>query len=158
MAQSLPYPSMDFTPLDILTANELDQMVANIEFLATKMAADPVAVSLTDFMTMASGYELNTSYSSVYKWGKLVVARLQVNSTTAFSTSNSIIGSINAAYKGNGIWNYAAIFGGDNNVRDYGYCYVNFGAGTSSIYITTSGQSSLTTLSKTRFTMVYFLK
>lgn len=27
----LPYPNMDFTPLDILTANELDQLVANIE-------------------------------------------------------------------------------------------------------------------------------
>ena len=27
----LPYPSMDFTPLDILTADELDQIVANYE-------------------------------------------------------------------------------------------------------------------------------
>lgn len=156
MAVVLPYPSMDFTPLDILTANELDQMVANIEFLATKMAADPVAVTLSDFMTMNTGFELNTTYSSIYKWGKLVVARLQVNATSAFSTSNSIIGSINAAYKGNGIWNYSAIFGGDNNVRDYGYCYVNFGS--SSVYLTTSGQSSVTGLTKARLIMVYFLK
>lgn len=28
---TLPYPNMDFVPLDILTANELDQLVANIE-------------------------------------------------------------------------------------------------------------------------------
>lgn len=34
MAINLPYPDMDFVPLDILTANELDQMVANIEYLA----------------------------------------------------------------------------------------------------------------------------
>lgn len=27
----LPYPSMDFTPLDVLTADELDQIVANID-------------------------------------------------------------------------------------------------------------------------------
>lgn len=27
---TLPYPSMDFTPLDVLTADELDQLVANI--------------------------------------------------------------------------------------------------------------------------------
>lgn len=27
---SLPYPSMDFVPLDVLTADELDQIVANI--------------------------------------------------------------------------------------------------------------------------------
>lgn len=29
----LPYPNMDFTPLDVLTAAELDQMVANDEYL-----------------------------------------------------------------------------------------------------------------------------
>lgn len=28
---TLPYPNMDFVPLDVLTANELDQIVANIE-------------------------------------------------------------------------------------------------------------------------------
>ena len=28
---TLPYPSMDFTPLDVLTADELDQIVANID-------------------------------------------------------------------------------------------------------------------------------
>lgn len=28
---NLPYPNMDFVPLDILTATELDQLVANIE-------------------------------------------------------------------------------------------------------------------------------
>ena len=28
---TLPFPNMDFVPLDILTANELDQLVANIE-------------------------------------------------------------------------------------------------------------------------------
>ena len=30
----LPYPDMDFTPLDILTAAEMDQMVANDQYLA----------------------------------------------------------------------------------------------------------------------------
>lgn len=34
MALTLPYPDMDFVPLDILTALELDQMVANIEYIA----------------------------------------------------------------------------------------------------------------------------
>lgn len=31
---TLPYPNLDFTPLDILTASELDQMVANDKYLA----------------------------------------------------------------------------------------------------------------------------
>lgn len=34
MALNIPYPDMDFVPLDILTALELDQMVANIEYIA----------------------------------------------------------------------------------------------------------------------------
>lgn len=32
---NLPYPGMDFTPLDVLTADELDQMVSNIEAVAS---------------------------------------------------------------------------------------------------------------------------
>lgn len=32
---SLPYPSMTFVPLDVLTAEEMNQLVANIESLAT---------------------------------------------------------------------------------------------------------------------------
>lgn len=34
MALTIPYPDMDFVPLDVLTAEELDQMVANIEYIA----------------------------------------------------------------------------------------------------------------------------
>lgn len=34
MAAVLPYPNMDFTPLDVLTAAEMDQMVANDKYLA----------------------------------------------------------------------------------------------------------------------------
>lgn len=158
MAVTLPYPSMDFTPLDILTANELDQMVANIEFLATKSYETPSSVNLTDFMTLNAGFSFNTSYSYVFKWGKLIVARLELIATTPYSTSNSIPGVINNDYKGNGIWCYGAFFGDAYNVREYGYSYVNFGAGTSSLYLNTSGQSSVTGLTRGRVFMVYFTK
>lgn len=36
---SLPYPSMTFVPLDVLTAEEMNQLVANIEFLANGFSA-----------------------------------------------------------------------------------------------------------------------
>lgn len=36
MALALPYPDMDFVPLDILTAAEQDQLVANIEYIANQ--------------------------------------------------------------------------------------------------------------------------
>ena len=35
MSAVLPNPNMDFVPLDQLMASELDQMVQNIEYLAT---------------------------------------------------------------------------------------------------------------------------
>lgn len=34
MAVNLPYPNMDYVPLDILTAAEMNQMVANDQYLA----------------------------------------------------------------------------------------------------------------------------
>lgn len=46
MALTLPYPDMDFVPLDILTAAEMNELVANIEFLANQL---PVATTnITD--------------------------------------------------------------------------------------------------------------
>lgn len=37
---TLPFPNMDFVPLDILTANELDQLVANIEAINNTTSID----------------------------------------------------------------------------------------------------------------------
>lgn len=50
MAAVLPFPGMDFVPLDTLTAGEQDQLVANIEYLA-EYANDnmpTITVSTTD--------------------------------------------------------------------------------------------------------------
>lgn len=49
---TLPYPNMDFTPLDILTANELDQLVANIEAINNTTA---IATALTDALYYKAG-------------------------------------------------------------------------------------------------------
>lgn len=57
---TLPYPNMDFVPLDILTATELDQMVANIEAINSTTAVDSLknkfAQTVTDSQTFTSGY------------------------------------------------------------------------------------------------------
>lgn len=45
MALTLPYPGMDFTPLDILTADEMDHLVANIEYLANNILSSTVLYS-----------------------------------------------------------------------------------------------------------------
>lgn len=50
MALTLPYPSMNFVPLDILTAAEQNQLVANIEYIANQF---PITSSNIDWTTMA---------------------------------------------------------------------------------------------------------
>lgn len=42
MSLSLPYPSLDFVPLDVLTAEELNQMVANYTYISNQF---PIAQS-----------------------------------------------------------------------------------------------------------------
>jgi len=46
MALALPYPDMDFVPLDILLASELNQMVANIEYIGDSFPI--TTVNITD--------------------------------------------------------------------------------------------------------------
>lgn len=61
MALALPYPDMDFVPLDILTAAEQDQLVANIEYIAnqfpltgTNIGTGAVTEDKIDFTTFAN--------------------------------------------------------------------------------------------------------
>lgn len=48
MAFTLPYPDMDFTPLDVLTATEMDQIVSNYEAIADEGLAQKVDVESID--------------------------------------------------------------------------------------------------------------
>ena len=43
----LPYPNMDFVPLDQLTANELDQMVQNDQYLRDFIANNMLKLNVT---------------------------------------------------------------------------------------------------------------
>lgn len=47
MAAVLPNPSMDFVPLDQLTADELDDLVENIEYLATYINNNMLTLTVT---------------------------------------------------------------------------------------------------------------
>ena len=49
----LPYPDMDFTPLDILTAAEMDQMVANDQYLRDFCAGLADGTNLSDGVIQA---------------------------------------------------------------------------------------------------------
>ena len=47
MAAVLPNPSIDFVPLDQLTADELDDLVENIEYLATYINNNMLTLTVT---------------------------------------------------------------------------------------------------------------
>lgn len=46
MSAVLPNPNMDFVPLDQLTADELDDMVENIEYLASYINNNMMSLSV----------------------------------------------------------------------------------------------------------------
>lgn len=51
MPLALPYPSMVFVPLDVLTADELNQIVANYEFIANQF---PITSNNIDWATLTA--------------------------------------------------------------------------------------------------------
>lgn len=54
MSLALPYPSMVFVPLDVLTADEMNHIVANYEFIADQL---PVADVVTNSNGTAIKFE-----------------------------------------------------------------------------------------------------
>lgn len=49
MAYTLPYPNIVFVPLDVLTAEELNQIVANTEGLASQITSASRTINVIDF-------------------------------------------------------------------------------------------------------------
>lgn len=100
MALTLPYPSMNFVPLDVLTAAEQNQLVANIEYIANQFPITSQnidwttmglvfsgATSQSETITQTANYQYKvisglTSTVPVEPGGKyLIVAALSLNST-----------------------------------------------------------------------------
>lgn len=71
MITTLPYPSMDFVPMDILTASELDQIVANIEAVNnamignTAISANAISNDKIDWSTIV-GNLTDTAFGNGY--------------------------------------------------------------------------------------------
>lgn len=83
----LPYPDMDFTPLDILTAAEMDQMVANDQYLRDFCAGLADGTNLSDGVIQArnidfSTFDRTTNLSSgYYGMGDLLICWGQSTAT-----------------------------------------------------------------------------
>lgn len=117
---TLPYPNMDFVPLDVLTANELDQLVANIEAInnaqitsaqlsnnsvtSAKIADSAVSADKIDWAS------LNAKYSEI---------ETQIEVGTGVTTMNSL--ALTA-----GTWLLIGTANFNHANTDTGDCYVGF--------------------------------
>lgn len=94
---ALPYPGMDFTSLDILTAADMDKLVANIEYLGQQTTIEQIPLS--SFCTAASGFTIS-QYSSVYKMGKIVFGSIAIKKDSgSFSSTQEATATLSNAYK-----------------------------------------------------------
>ena len=72
MAATLPYPSMDFTPLDVLTAAEMDQMVANDKYLADFCAGLADGTNIGNGMIQAFNFSSEETIAGKWVDGKTI--------------------------------------------------------------------------------------
>lgn len=87
MAVTLPYPDMDFVPLDILTAAEQNQLVANIEYLA---GVFPLSAANIDFSTfnMITACNSNSGTQDIGAQANIVVNSYTIKSGNGLSVSS----------------------------------------------------------------------
>lgn len=60
MSLALPYPSMVFVPLDVLTADEMNHIVANYEFIANQFPITSSNIDSATLFTSQSGQGLGS--------------------------------------------------------------------------------------------------
>lgn len=90
---TLPYPNMDFVPLDVLTADELDQIVANIDAINNaSIPTDSIANSAITTAKLAD----DSVTSDKIDWTALSVYGRATN-TVALTTANQNVLSVSLA-------------------------------------------------------------
>lgn len=72
MALTLPYPSMSFVPLDVLTAEEMNHIVSNYTYIANQF---PVSGSNMDWTTISSSGKLELGTICI-QWGRIDLSSL----------------------------------------------------------------------------------
>lgn len=90
----LPYPDMDFTPLDILTAAEMDQMVANDQYLRDFCAGLADGTNLSDGVIQARKLDWGgMEGAGVLRLGnkKIMWGLLTVNSVASSSDKTATV-------------------------------------------------------------------
>lgn len=122
----LPYPNMDFVPLDVLTADELDQIVANIN--AINAVSLPTKVSdLTNDSGFLPASNLNYSTSEIdtgTTWidGKKIYSKtIKITSPTKDATTDYAHGITGFSF--GWIENMFVVKTSDNSARSLNFAY-----------------------------------
>lgn len=91
---TLPYPNMDFVPLDILTATELDQLVANIEAInnsnitTNAIASKAVTTAKIDY----------SGHGRFYRTLGSNTQNIPANTATVLLFPSAIVTDVNVSY------------------------------------------------------------
>lgn len=84
---TLPYPSMDFVPLDVLTADELDQIVANINAINNNSSVPTASIADGAVTVQKLASAVQDAYS--YKAGDVVTFSNQILCCTIADSAGS---------------------------------------------------------------------
>lgn len=149
MALTLPYPSMSFVPLDVLTAEEMNHIVSNYTYIANQF---PIATAnIADGAITpekASFTEYSTTETVVGKWADGKTLYRKVYTGTPSLTQNVVstitleaIGVVDQLVSAKGNWRY---YNQDGNMF-YAVvgCALNEGAVYSTIMKTNSASLAL---------------
>lgn len=108
---SLPYPSMVFVPLDILTAEEMNQIVGNIESLAAGTGLNDGAVTSskidsTTYTISTSNTKITNLSGTAFRQGKILSVQItfRCQSTLAYQEEICRIRGVNMGGQGYGTY------------------------------------------------------
>lgn len=99
MALALPYPSLDFVPLDVLTAEEMNQIVANYTYIANQFPitmtnlASAVQTAIQNAGGITSG-EVWTPRGNVFCAGVLTGSRTTIHLTIPLGQNTKNVTSV----------------------------------------------------------------
>lgn len=113
MALTLPYPSMSFVPLDVLTAEEMNHIVSNYTYIANQFpiatdniangAITPAKASFTAYSTTETVIGTWVDGKPIYRRVFSGTASLTANTATDITLIGSGVGDIISA---KGRWKY----------------------------------------------------
>lgn len=122
---TLPYPNMDFVPLDILTADELDQIVANIEAInSASIGTSAIANNAITTPKIADGAitteKLDADAIGMVYLGETVLTatadRISFTASTTYSNYKILAGAVLAT--GSSTWLDVRMLNGSSTITN----------------------------------------